>query len=196
MDRQIPLLNKWLQAEGLDFQPWLDRMFREEGRLFVQAAEKAGLDPEILFFLFLASWKPFLMARATALRHATGFDWKSWEKGYCPACGAMPLLAYLQQDGRRFGVCSVCEFSWNFPRLLCPHCETTDQKKLRYFYTEDEKGVRVAVCEACRHYLKTIDLSEQDWEPVAVLDDILTTHLDLWARKKKYRRLSFSDRIV
>jgi FdhE protein len=107
----------------------------------------------------------------------------------------MPMLAYLQQDGKRFGVCSLCECSWNLPRLFCPHCETTDQKKLRYFFSENEKGQRVSVCTACGHYLKTIDLRHQESEPMALLDDLLTTHLDFWARKKKYKRLAFSDRI-
>ena len=196
MERQLPLIEKWLQTEGLDFQPWLDRLFEGDGGPFVLAAENSGLDPETLLFLFLASWKPFLKARALSLTERDDTDWKSWDRGYCPICGGMPLLAYLREGGRRHGVCSLCEFAWDLPRLLCPHCETRDQGKLRYFYTENEKGFRVEVCEACGHYLKTVDLREREGAPVAVVDDLLTTHLDLWAQKKGYHRLPFSGRII
>lgn len=193
---QLPLLIDWLTNRGHDFAYWRELFLREDGRVFVLEAEACGLDPEILLFLFLASWKPFLKSQALALEQAAGFDWTVWGKGFCPVCGGRPLLAYIRQDGKRWGVCSLCEFSWNLPRLLCPACETADPKSLRYFFTEREQGRRVEVCDACHHYLKTIDLREIGWTPLPVLDDLLTTHLDLWAREKGYQRLSLPDQFV
>ena len=193
---QLPLLADWLSNRGRDFQYWLTQLLQDDGRPFVREAESCGLDPEILLFLFLASWKPFLKSQARALEQAAGFDWTVWNKGFCPVCGGPPLLAYLREDGKRWGVCSLCEFSWNLPRLLCPECGNSDPQRLRYFFAEGEKGRRVEVCDVCGHYLKTIDLREVGWEPLPVLDDLLTTHLDLWAREKGYRRLSLTDQIV
>jgi FdhE protein len=192
---QLPLLEDWLTNKGLDFQAWRELLFREDGQAFVREAEASGLDPEILLFLFLAGWKPFLKSQALALKQTPGFDWTVWNKGFCPVCGGPPLLAYLQQDGKRWGVCSLCEFSWHMPRFLCPECATADPQHLHYFFTEQDHGCRVEVCEACRHYLKTIDLREIGWDPLPVLDDLLTTPLDLWARDQGYFKLSLTDQI-
>ncbi|MBI5583181.1 MAG: formate dehydrogenase accessory protein FdhE [Deltaproteobacteria bacterium] len=192
---QLPLLEDWLANSGPDFQTWRELVLREDGRAFIREAEANGLDPGILLFLFLASWKPFLKSQALALKQTPGFDWTVWSKGFCPVCGGPPLLAYLQQDGKRWGVCSLCEFSWNLPRFLCPECETSDPQRLRYFFTEPEHGFRVEVCDGCRHYLKTIDLREVGGEPLPLLDDLLTTHLDLWARDKGYHKLALTDQI-
>ena len=122
-------------------------------------------------------------------------DWATWSKSYCPVCGGMPLLAYLEEGGKRFGTCSVCEFTWALPRFVCPYCENTDQQKFSYLFTEKEKGLRLEVCEACKHYLKIIDLREWMLDPLPLLDDLVTTHLDLWARNKGYQRIPLSDRL-
>lgn len=196
MAEQLPLIEKWLAGEGPNLDHWLALLFQEDGRPFVQAAASRGLDPEILLFLFLAGWKPFLKARARALARDPGLDWTPWTMGYCPVCGGMPLLAYLEEGGTRSGTCSVCEFTWPLPRFVCPYCENTDQQQFRYFFTDQEQGLRLEVCEACRHYLKIIDLREWPAEPFPLLDDLVTTHLDLWARDKGYQRIPLSDRLV
>lgn len=195
MTEQIPLIENWLADDGRNMEPWLTLLFQEDGQPFMQSAASRGLDPEILLFLFLAGWKPFLKRQAQALAEDPDLDWATWSKGYCPVCGGMPLLAYLEEGGRRSGTCSVCEFSWSIPRFVCPYCESTEQKKFRYFFSEKEKGLRLEVCEACNHYWKIIDLREWNLEPFPVLDDLVTTHLDLWAKQKGYRKIPLSDRL-
>jgi FdhE protein len=196
MAEQLPLIEKWLTGEGRDLEPWLALLFQEDGQPFIRAAESCGLDPEILLFLFLAGWKPFLKSQAQVLAQDPEVDWAAWSKSYCPVCGGMPLLAYLEEGGKRFGTCSVCEFTWTLPRFVCPYCENTDQQNFRYFFTEKEKGLRLEVCEACRHYLKIIDLREWMVDPLPLLDDLVTTHLDLWAGNKGYQRIPLSDHLV
>jgi FdhE protein len=196
MTEQIPLIEKWLAGEGRNLEPWLTLLFQEDGQPFIQAAASCGLDPEILLFLFLSGWKPFLKSQALALARDPELDWTTWSKGYCPVCGGMPLLAYLEEGGKRFGTCSVCEFTWAIPRFVCPYCEKTEQQNFRYFFSEEEKGLRLEVCEACKHYLKIIDLREWRVNPLPLLDDLVTTHLDLWARNKGYQRIPLSDRLV
>ena len=195
MAEQRPLIEKWLAGEGRTLDHWLALLFQEDGQPFIRAAESCGLDPEILLFLFLAAWKPFLRGQALALTRDPELDWATWSKSYCPVCGGMPLLAYLEEGGKRFGTCSLCEFTWALPRFVCPYCENTDQQKFRYFFSEKEKGLRLEVCEACRHYLKIIDLREWMLDPLPLLDDLVTTHLDLWARNMGYQRIPLSDRL-
>jgi FdhE protein len=195
MIEQIPLIEKWLTAEGQDLDRWLTLLFQEDGQPFLQAAASCGLDPEILLFLFLAGWKPFLKSLAQVLAQDPELDWATWSKSYCPVCGGMPLLAYLEEGGKRFGTCSVCEFTWAIPRFVCPYCENTDQQKFSYFFTEKEKSLRLEVCGACQHYLKIIDLREWMVDPLPLLDDLVTTHLDLWARNEGYQRIPLSDRL-
>ncbi len=166
MTEQIPLIEKWLAGEGRNLEPWLTLLFQEDGQPFIQAAASCGLDPEILLFLFLASWKPFLKFQAQALARDPELDWATWSKGYCPVCGGRPLLAYLEEGGKRFGTCSVCEFTWALPRFVCPYCDNKEQKNFRYFFSEKEKGLRLEVCEACKHYLKIIDLRERRVDPL------------------------------
>jgi FdhE protein len=196
MAEQFPLIENWLAGEGRDLERWLGLMFQEDGHPFIQAAASCGLDPEILLFLFLTCWKPLVKAQAMALARDPELDWTSWTKGYCPVCGGMPLLAYLEEGGKRSGTCSVCEFTWHLPRFVCPHCENTDQQNFRYFFTDQEQALRLEVCEACRHYLKIIDLREWTGDPIPLLDDLVTTHLDLWARNKGYQRIPLSDRLL
>ena len=195
MAEQRPLIEKWLAGKGRNLDRWLTLLFQDDGRPFVREAESCGLDPEILLFLFLAGWKPFLKARASSLAQDPEINWTPWTKGYCPVCGGMPLLAYLEEGGKRWGTCSVCEFTWALPRFVCPYCENTEQQQFRYFFTEKEKGLRLEVCEACKHYLKIIDLREWPVDPLPLLDDLVTTHLDLWARNKGYQRIPLSDRL-
>ena len=112
-----------------------------------------------------------------------------WERGYCPICGSRPLLAFLQEDGKREVVCSACETIWAVPRLFCLNCENRDQKTMGYFFVETHEGARLDVCSLCRHYIKTLDLRKKGSSLIPVLEDLLTTHLDLWAQKKGYKKL-------
>ena len=97
MTEQIPLVEKWLAGEGRNLDHWLTLLFQEDGRPFIRAAASCGLDPEILLFLFLAGWKPFLKSQAQVLARDPELDWAAWSKSYCPVCGGMPLLAYRRK---------------------------------------------------------------------------------------------------
>ena len=140
MTEQIPLIEKWLAGEGRNLEPWLTLLFQEDGQPFIQAAASCGLDPEILLFLFLAGWKPFLKRQAQALAQDPELDWATWSKGYCPVCGGMPLLAYLEEGGRRFGTCSVCEFTWVYPPVRLPLLRKYGTTEISLFFFGKRKG--------------------------------------------------------
>ncbi len=193
---EIPKIEKWLEDDGPSFSIWLNLFLREEGKSFLQKAADEGLDPEVMIFLFFSSWKPFMKARSEILASRLAKTRYEWARGYCPICGSGPLWSFFKEDGKRAAVCSVCETVWLIPRLFCTNCNNTDQKTLRYFFVQEDEGNRIEVCDLCRHYLKTLDLGKKGGDLIPVLEDLLTTHLDLWARKKGYKKLPLFGKLT
>jgi FdhE protein len=188
-EQEIPKIERWLADKGQSFSEWMRLIFQDEEDSFIQKAVDLGLDADLMTFLFLSSLKPFLKVRSGELVQQLTKTIEEWNRGYCPVCGSRPLLSFLQEDGRRAGVCSACEVLWPMPRFYCPNCDNTDQKTLGFFFIEGDEGVRIEVCDGCRHYLKSVDLRKKGLDPIPVLEDLLTTHLDLWAQKKGYKKL-------
>jgi formate dehydrogenase maturation protein FdhE len=151
-------------------------------------ANKAGLHKWLLRFLAESSINPFFEAYAEKMKDHVYQE--LWWRGYCPVCGSQPERGELRIDvGERLLQCSSCSFKWRFKRVVCPFCGNEDHEKLRYFNTEaDGKAYRVDVCEACKKYIKTIDLREVQEDIVLPVDDIGTLHLDMIAEKEGYTR--------
>lgn len=112
----------------------------------------------------------------------------SWSESYCPICGAPPNISAIEgEENRLFLYCSRCAQAWNFPRLVCVHCGEEDQKKLQYFYAEDDEVHRVYVCDSCKHYMKSVDKRKK----LAVfpqLEDVTTMGFDIVAKREGYTR--------
>jgi len=107
------------------------------------------------------------------------------DQGYCPVCGSAPALGVLEEDGRRFLICSVCRQRWRVRRVRCAACGQTDAQKLYYIYSEEEPAYRIDACDVCRHYVKTVDrrrLARPFYPP---LEQVLTVHLDLVAAENQ-----------
>ena len=129
--------------------------------------------------------KPLLKAYATSLSQL--IDVEKWRRRYCPVCGGLPDIAYLDRErGSRWLVCARCDFAWLFPRLHCPYCGNQDQTTLA-FYSDDRGLYRLDVCERCRCYVKTIDLRNTEAEVLPPLERLLTVDLDRQAREQGYR---------
>ena len=151
----------------------------------------------ILNMLIRISLKPFGHAYGIALKEYLLSSEIFWLQSYCPVCGSMPLVAYLEgEEGRRHLLCSWCDTSWIFPRIKCTYCQNTDQKSLKYFSLEEEKGIkekdRVSVCQKCMKYIKTIDTRKFTGEKESDLqiEDLTTLHLDLLAEREGYERIT------
>jgi formate dehydrogenase accessory protein FdhE len=111
--------------------------------------------------------------------------------GTCPLCTDRPVVAVLREaahGARRSLVCGFCLTEWTSPRLVCLACGEGDFARLGVHRADAFPGARIDACETCRHYLKTIDLTE-DATAVPVVDDIATVALDLWAREQGYTRI-------
>ena len=128
------------------------------------------------------AFKPLLAASIGAL--SPYIDPEKWRRRYCPVCGGLPDMAYLDRErGSRWLVCSRCDFAWLFPRLKCPYCGAEDQTALAFF-TDDKGLYRLDVCERCKRYVKTIDLRNTEEDVLLPLERLLTEDMDGQARSK------------
>jgi FdhE protein len=109
----------------------------------------------------------------------------------CPACTGLPVVGVLREKGhgaQRSFVCGLCFTEWPTLRLMCPACGEERFDRLPVFRAGGVGAARVDACDACRAYVKTIDLTE-DGEAVPLVDDLASVPLDLWARGEGYARI-------
>jgi formate dehydrogenase maturation protein FdhE len=102
--------------------------------------------------------------------------------GSCPFCSRAPLLGV--DNGRRTLLCSLCSDEWAYPEGQCPGCQS---KKIRLLKYRPFPQVRVEACEACGHYLKTIDV-RKDPAAVPLVDEIAAAELDKQAREEGFSK--------
>jgi len=156
----------------------------EEGQAH---GEKDGESEEITLAQMAVdlALKPYLeWAAEQVLLHV---DQQRWKRNYCLVCGGAPDFATLDAEvGARYLVCSRCSSQWPYRRLGCPFCETTDHTKIVYYPSED--GIyRLYVCQACRRYLKTMDLREVGRTVLLPVERVTTVAMDAAAMQEGYR---------
>jgi FdhE protein len=109
----------------------------------------------------------------------------------CPLCDGRALFGVLRVEGdggKRCMVCSFCGYEWEFRRILCPTCGEEEEKKLPVYVAEQFPHIRVEVCETCKFFVRTIDLTK-DGHAVPLVDDLAAIPLTLWAHEHGYSRL-------
>jgi formate dehydrogenase accessory protein FdhE len=144
-----------------------------------------GVDHALLAFVLHAALQPFLRAEAKALAHFV--ETSTWYRAPCPICGGEPDMAALKKNGgRRTLLCSRCDAEWTYRRLGCPFCGNDDPKELAFF-PSDDKVYRLAVCERCHRYIKTVDLRETPTERPLAAERVLTAAMDVTAQQTGYR---------
>ena len=111
-----------------------------------------------------------------------------WTEGYCPICGKEPKIGEIrgEEEGKRYLFCHQCGYKWNFRRIKCPFCGNEEQHSLAYFAVEGEERYHVDVCNKCRRYIKTVELSKSAEETNLDVEDIATLHLDMLAYEEGY----------
>ena len=128
--------------------------------------------------------KPYLRQAARQVMPYINRD--LWRRGYCPVCGGAPDFAALDAEtGARRLLCSRCDAQWPYQRIGCPFCGNTDHTQIVYYPSAD--GVyRLYVCQACRHYLKTIDMRRVEREVLLTAERIVTVAMDAAAQQEGY----------
>jgi formate dehydrogenase accessory protein FdhE len=112
----------------------------------------------------------------------------------CPLCGCKPIVGVLRTEGdgaKKSLVCMLCAHEWTFRRIYCPSCGEEREPQMAYYSAPEIEHVRVDVCDTCHTYLKSIDLTKKGLA-VAVVDELATIPLDLWAREHGYEKLQFN----
>ena len=150
--------------------------------LFENIAGELEIEKQIIGFIIYNSLKPSLCVCADQLSAYLKQN-EPWLQGYCPICGSAPILSILEGEGRRKLVCSFCWHLWSAKRVHCPYCDSSQNKDLHYFYSDEEKDVRVDLCDPCKKYIKTLDTRKVDRLIYPPLEQISTMHLDIKAQE-------------
>jgi FdhE protein len=113
-----------------------------------------------------------------------------WPHGYCPVCGAWPILAERRGlDRSRRLRCGRCAAEWEVQWLCCLYCGEREHEQLGSLVPEDGgETLKVETCASCRGYLKSIAtlLGIPPFE--LLLHDLETVELDLVAVARGYGR--------
>ncbi|MBL0714190.1 MAG: formate dehydrogenase accessory protein FdhE [Desulfosarcina sp.] len=166
-------------------QNLFERLLRGDDRFFQTTANRTGTDKNALAFIAYNSIAPSLELCAVQLSCYLDREAVRSKKN-CPVCGSFPSLAVLGEEGRRELHCSFCRHHWKAPRIFCAFCENTTAAELHYFFGEEEKDMRVDVCEGCRKYIKTVDGRVVSRPVFAPLEQVASLHLDIIAAEKGF----------
>jgi formate dehydrogenase maturation protein FdhE len=112
----------------------------------------------------------------------------------CPLCGGKPAVGVLRSEGdgaKKSLICMLCAHEWLFRRIYCPACGEEREPQMAYYSAPEIAHVRVDVCDTCHTYLKSIDLTKTGLA-VAIVDELATIPLDLWAREHGYEKLQIN----
>jgi FdhE protein len=113
-----------------------------------------------------------------------------WGQGFCPVCGAWPVMAELRGlDRSRWLRCGRCGQDWELTPLWCAFCGNQDHRHLGSLVSEnDAEARRIETCEICSGYVKTFaTLRAWDADQVPLID-LQTVELDLAAQERGFER--------
>ncbi len=112
----------------------------------------------------------------------------SFEEGKCPVCGSSPSLAMIDEDNRRYIVCTLCETRGKIFRIGCANCLVRDPTQIDLLVDEDE--IRVDLCKNCKSYIKSFkaDVFAKFRDPFLI--DLISLPLDVVAQERGYERKS------
>ena len=159
---------------------------QDDARLDALAAA-AGADPHATRVVGQMAAVPLLQACARGLASQIPATW--WE-GYCPVCGAWPVVAeYTGLERKRQLRCGRCSSGWAIPLLRCVFCDEIQHDQLGYLTPEEgEQTWRVEVCRTCKGYLKGVTTVRPSAPWSILIDDLMTVHLDIAALDRGYGR--------
>jgi FdhE protein len=179
------------EAHGPKSLGELSRELRTRGKSFCsELLQHVWIAPSfsdaqgLLALAFLQPYAELLRSRAPAHPARSAL-------ALCPFCNRKPGLGVLRQmgdGGARSMICSFCLAEWEFRRIVCPGCGGEDDKKLSVFTASEFDYIRVECCDACKTYIKSVDLTKNGRaEPL--VDELASAPLDLWAREHGYAKL-------
>jgi FdhE protein len=170
----------------LDLWACGNRLLAGEAHMLPEQLATQEYAADLILTLLRLSLLPCL--EQTAIQLALWYNHQAWGRGYCPTCGAWPVLA--EQRGleqRRYLRCGLCASAWEVDRLLCPFCGNRDHLLLGYLQVEgEEHKQRLATCDACHGYLKLRSTLVPLTTPQLLVEEVALVHLDLLAQQQGY----------
>lgn len=154
-----------------------------------QVAERAAqLDLDAGLTATLLRWTLLPLLETLARQLEPLHKGAGWQQGYCPTCGAWPLLA--EQRGieqQRFLRCGLCASAWQSERIVCPFCGSRTPGDMAYLYEEQQQATQRAItCERCHCYYKSVATLVPLSTAALLVTDLATLHLDLVALERAY----------
>ena len=131
--------------------------------------------------------RPFFKALREAREEDAGEY--SFKDGRCPVCSSVPSVSVLEKDSMRQYHCTVCSSIGHYRRIGCPNCQSEHARDLDIIFIEDDKSIRLDICNNCMTYIKSID-SEHLHRATVMEHDIISLPLDVVAQEKGYARRS------
>ena len=129
-------------------------------RLLADGADEAAASVIVsaVFYALRALVEPSAEALQRALEDAGADEGHPLE---CPVCGAPATAARVgvtkKSDGRAKTLwCAQCGCTWAFERVRCARCGTRNQGHLHYFNVEGDDSHRIATCDECGGYMRTV----------------------------------------
>lgn len=187
---------------GLDFSHLVKSFKNDAGMLLssllrqdYSLLEKKGIENRLGFdeFIFIIHnvFKPLMSSMRESSGLVTPRD--EWMENTCSFCGYLPDMSKIveSKENQRHLHCALCENEWEFPRLICPACGCTDQKKHGFFEFEDNSLYRVYYCEECKSYIKNVRIPRLQEESRfdLTVEDVITNFLDAAMIEKGYKRI-------
>ena len=153
----------------------------------IDALAAAGAEAPALRVLGQMAALPLLQACGRGLASELPATW--WE-GYCPLCGAWPVVAeYTGLERKRQLRCGRCGTGWAIPLLRCVFCDETQHDHLGYLTPEaGDQTRKIEVCHTCKGYLKGVTTVRPLAPWAILLDDLTTVPLDVAALERGYQR--------
>jgi FdhE protein len=147
----------------------------------------ASVDPKAVRVVGQLAVLPLLQACGRGLAAELPATW--WE-GYCPVCGAWPVVAeYVGLERKRQLRCGRCGTGWAIPLLRCVFCDEIQHDNLGYLTPEaGEQTRKVEVCNTCKGYLKAVTTVRAMPSWAILVDDLMSVHLDVAALERGYSR--------
>lgn len=175
-----------IQRGTLDIAALVVDVLSGDPQIVVERAARLELDSALVATLLRWTLLPLLEQVAQQLQPLRA-RWP-WPHGYCPTCGAWPLLA--EQRGieqTRVLRCGLCATEWPLERMLCPFCGSRNPADMGYLYEEGQEAARrVVTCERCHCYFKSVATLAPLPTPLLPVTDLATLHLDLIALERAY----------
>jgi len=170
------------------WQQAIEHFWHEEPELGESAEDdQAQSSNRVLAWIFLQPYAEYLADH----REVTIVD---GTPSTCPLCGGKPAVGVLRSEGdgaKKSLICMLCSHEWLFRRIYCPACGEEREPQMAYYSAPEIAHVRVDICDTCHTYLKSIDLTKTGLA-VAVVDELATIPLDLWAREHGYEKLQIN----